>query len=54
MEKKYQESYMELNLENDLILDYIYQLHMFEYEHLFLENRIIPMTKENLLIKIVI
>jgi hypothetical protein len=36
---------MELNLENDLILDCIYQLHMFVYEHLFLVNRIIPMNE---------
>lgn len=38
--------YMELNLENDLISDYIFQLHMFEYEHLFLVNQIIPEKKE--------
>ncbi len=41
--------YMELNLENDLILDYIYQLHKFVYEHLFRVNQIIPI-KINLFI----
>ena len=38
---------MELNLENDLILDYILQLHMFENEHLFLVNRIVPIKYED-------
>ncbi len=39
---------MELNLENDLISDYIYQLHKFEYDYLFPVNRIIPMKKKNI------